>query len=245
MTSKVNLEVNLLDVTSGCGGEGACPRQSDGENSALFLRISSWSYNTELGFHYLANVLNRNTCFSQEHLLLGNASKGANLLRHQFLQTWEHTERLFSALKTRALFIREEEDQTTYDYDIIPLICKFTQPLLKSLNAACFLRTSYEDGPPPRAERLRHHLIFYYGHTATFFVNKLFASGLIRHQDRINPKVETSGRSKWPGYVRRAASSKSSYSASLPHFLPTSDLTLSNQSIYGIKCCLAKIKEFI
>ena len=137
----------MLDVTTGCGGEGACPRQSDGENNALFLRISSWSYNTELGFHYLANVLNRNTCFSQEHLLLGNASKGANLLRHQFLQTWEHTERLFSALKTRALFIR--------------------------------------------AERLRHHLIFYYGHTATFFVNKLFASGLIRHQDRINPKFES------------------------------------------------------
>ena len=121
----------MLDATTGCGGEGACPRQSDGENNALFLRVSSWSYNTELGFHYLANVLNRNTCFSQEHLLLGNASKGANLLRHQFLQTWEHTERLFSALKTRALFIRE--DQTTYDArGSIPLIFKFTQPLLTS-----------------------------------------------------------------------------------------------------------------
>ena len=118
-------------MTTGCGGEGACPRQSDGENNALFLRISSWSYNTELGFHYLANVLNRNTCFSQEHLLLGNASKGANLLRHQFLQTWEHTERLFSALKTRALFIR---DQTTYDVrGSIPLIFKFTQPLFTSI----------------------------------------------------------------------------------------------------------------
>ena len=43
-----------------------------------------------------------------EHLLLGNANKGANLLRHQFLQTWEHTERLFSSLKTRALFMRAE-----------------------------------------------------------------------------------------------------------------------------------------
>ena len=74
MTSKVNLEVNLLDVTSGCGGEGACPRQSDGENNALFLRISSWSYNTELGFHYLANVLNRNTCFSQGWLVCRSKS---------------------------------------------------------------------------------------------------------------------------------------------------------------------------
>ena len=55
----------MLDLTTGCGGEGACPRQSDEENNALFLRVSSWSYNTELGFHYLANVLNRNTCFSQ------------------------------------------------------------------------------------------------------------------------------------------------------------------------------------
>ncbi len=36
---------------------------------------------------------------------------------------------------------------------------------------------------------LRHPLIFYYGHTATFFVNKLILSGLIEH--RINPAFES------------------------------------------------------
>ncbi len=36
---------------------------------------------------------------------------------------------------------------------------------------------------------LRHPLIFYYGHTATFFVNKLILSGLIEH--RINPDFES------------------------------------------------------
>ncbi|MDR4516425.1 MAG: 5-histidylcysteine sulfoxide synthase [Nitrosomonas sp.] len=36
---------------------------------------------------------------------------------------------------------------------------------------------------------LRHPLIFYYGHTATFFVNKLVLAGLIT--ERINPKFES------------------------------------------------------
>jgi len=36
---------------------------------------------------------------------------------------------------------------------------------------------------------LRHPLIFYYGHTATFFINKLILSGLI--DKRINPKFES------------------------------------------------------
>ncbi len=36
---------------------------------------------------------------------------------------------------------------------------------------------------------LRHPLIFYYGHTATFFVNKLLLAGLI--DDRIDPKFES------------------------------------------------------
>mgnify|MGYP000058190994 CR=1 FL=1 len=36
---------------------------------------------------------------------------------------------------------------------------------------------------------LRHPLIFYYGHTATFFINKLILSGLI--ESRINPKFES------------------------------------------------------
>ncbi|NQZ53328.1 MAG: 5-histidylcysteine sulfoxide synthase [Piscirickettsiaceae bacterium] len=36
---------------------------------------------------------------------------------------------------------------------------------------------------------LRHPLIFYYGHTATFFINKLILSGMI--EQRINPKFES------------------------------------------------------
>jgi len=36
---------------------------------------------------------------------------------------------------------------------------------------------------------LRHPLIFYLGHTATFFINKLIIAGLIK--DRINPRFES------------------------------------------------------
>ncbi|OUR64774.1 SAM-dependent methyltransferase [Methylophaga sp. 42_25_T18] len=36
---------------------------------------------------------------------------------------------------------------------------------------------------------LRHPLIFYYGHTATFFINKLLLAGLI--EQRVNPKFES------------------------------------------------------
>jgi len=38
------------------------------------------------------------------------------------------------------------------------------------------------------ANPLRHPLIFYYGHTATFFINKLHVAGLI--QERVDPKLE-------------------------------------------------------
>ena len=40
-----------------------------------------------------------------------------------------------------------------------------------------------------RADRLRHPLIFYYGHTATFFINKLTIARLI--ETRINPRFES------------------------------------------------------
>lgn len=36
---------------------------------------------------------------------------------------------------------------------------------------------------------LRHPLIFYFGHTATFFINKLILAGLL--SERINPKLES------------------------------------------------------
>ena len=40
-----------------------------------------------------------------------------------------------------------------------------------------------------RADRLRHPLIFYFGHTATFFVNKLVIAGVL--PKRINPRFES------------------------------------------------------
>ncbi|HRH14304.1 MAG TPA: SAM-dependent methyltransferase, partial [Azonexus sp.] len=36
---------------------------------------------------------------------------------------------------------------------------------------------------------LRHPLIFYFGHTATFFINKLLLAGLLK--ERINPRFES------------------------------------------------------
>mmetsp|Transcript_8532 Transcript_8532/g.20638 ORF Transcript_8532/g.20638 Transcript_8532/m.20638 type:complete len:1930 (-) Transcript_8532:626-6415(-) len=68
------------------------------------------------------------------------------VLKHQFLFTFGLYERLFSTLKTEALFFR--------------------------------------------AERLRHHLIFYLGHTAVFYWNKLVSAGWVAASDRINPKFE-------------------------------------------------------
>ena len=46
-----------------------------------------------------------------------------------------------------------------------------------------------EDGYYARPDRLRHPLIFYFGHTATFFVNKLHVSKII--EDRVNPELES------------------------------------------------------
>jgi len=42
-----------------------------------------------------------------------------------------------------------------------------------------------------RAERLRHHLIFYYAHTAVFYVNKLVTSKYLSPLQRIDPQLES------------------------------------------------------
>ena len=44
-----------------------------------------------------------------------------------------------------------------------------------------------EDAFYLRADPLRHPLIFYIGHTATFYINKLILAGIIN--DRIHPKL--------------------------------------------------------
>ncbi|MEI6209483.1 MAG: 5-histidylcysteine sulfoxide synthase [Desulfuromonadales bacterium] len=47
----------------------------------------------------------------------------------------------------------------------------------------------YDDTFYLRADRLRHPLIFYFGHTATFFINKLIIARVI--DQRINPRFES------------------------------------------------------
>ena len=47
----------------------------------------------------------------------------------------------------------------------------------------------YDDTFYRRADRLRHPLIFYFGHTATFFINKLNIARII--EQRINPRFES------------------------------------------------------
>mmetsp|Transcript_5116 Transcript_5116/g.7830 ORF Transcript_5116/g.7830 Transcript_5116/m.7830 type:complete len:1332 (-) Transcript_5116:216-4211(-) len=42
-----------------------------------------------------------------------------------------------------------------------------------------------------RAEKLRHPLIFYYGHTAVFFINKLCLGQYLSDADRIDPELES------------------------------------------------------
>ena len=64
-----------------------------------------------------------------------------------------------------------------------------------------------------QANRLRHPLIFYYGHTATFFINKLVLANILKH--RVNKEFESifaigvdemswddlnSGNYKWPTF---------------------------------------------
>ena len=41
-----------------------------------------------------------------------------------------------------------------------------------------------------RGEPLRHHLIFYYGHTAVFYINKLVVGGFLDSSKRIDRKLE-------------------------------------------------------
>ena len=47
----------------------------------------------------------------------------------------------------------------------------------------------YDDTFYLRADRLRHPLIFYFGHTATFYINKLTVARVI--DSRINPRFES------------------------------------------------------
>lgn len=54
---------------------------------------------------------------------------------------------------------------------------------------ALFEHLTEEDAFYAKPISLRHPLIFYYGHTATFFVNKLVLAGLL--DERVDPKLES------------------------------------------------------
>jgi hypothetical protein len=42
-----------------------------------------------------------------------------------------------------------------------------------------------------RADPLRHPLIFYLGHTATFYMNKLISARQLRNSDRVDADIES------------------------------------------------------
>ncbi|KAK9764563.1 hypothetical protein K7432_007843, partial [Basidiobolus ranarum] len=42
-----------------------------------------------------------------------------------------------------------------------------------------------------RADPLRHPLIFYLGHTAAFFINKLVLAKILKYNERIDPSLES------------------------------------------------------
>jgi hypothetical protein len=48
-----------------------------------------------------------------------------------------------------------------------------------------------EEGHYMRADPLRHPLIFYLGHTAAFYMNKLISARVLKNSDRINSEIES------------------------------------------------------
>jgi len=48
-----------------------------------------------------------------------------------------------------------------------------------------------DQGHYARADPLRHPLIFYLGHTAAFYMNKLISARVLRNSDRIDADIES------------------------------------------------------
>ena len=89
-----------------------------------------------------------------------------------------------------------------------------------------------------KSEPTRHPMIFYYGHTAVFYINKLFVSGLI--QERINPRFESlfavgvdemewddleNSRYKWPS-VAEVRAYREKVKKTVLEFIENTPLTL-------------------
>nr|WP_320119806.1 5-histidylcysteine sulfoxide synthase [uncultured Marinifilum sp.] len=83
--------------------------------------------------------------------------------------------------KTPILNVGTPEEKREEILNYFKLSWELDEQLYKCLNGQeAFLH---------RADPLRHPLAFYYGHTATFYVNKLILAGIIN--ERINPKFES------------------------------------------------------
>jgi hypothetical protein len=48
-----------------------------------------------------------------------------------------------------------------------------------------------DEGHYINSDPLRHPLIFYLGHTAVFYINKLISLRVLRNSDRINADIES------------------------------------------------------
>ena len=48
-----------------------------------------------------------------------------------------------------------------------------------------------DEGHFMRADPLRHPLIFYHGHTAAFYMNKLISARVLKNSDRIDSELES------------------------------------------------------
>ena len=160
------IHVSVKDFRSGdesCGStiDDTCQKN---KSVTFYVRVSAFSYNTLEDFHRLANVLYNNISLtdhikrnkmvtwnngdnSMKPLKARPLSKLQQVIKNQFLISFDRYEKLFDALKTKALFIR--------------------------------------------AENLRHPLIFYFGHTAVFYVNKLISGSFLSVSERVDPHFES------------------------------------------------------
>lgn len=99
--------------------------------------------------------------------------------------------------KAKDLLIREElgEAVRTIDLNVMDAETK-RQEILETFHSLFSLYESLfdcvtEKGHFARADPLRHPLIFYLGHTAAFFINKLVLAKILQFTERVNPDVES------------------------------------------------------
>ena len=162
------IHVSVKDFRGGDSSCGLAGRNGDQKKTnkslSFYVRVSAFSYNTMKDFERFRNVLYNNISLTdhihrnkfgsvqwntmiEKRLITPQLSKLQQVVKMQFLMSFERYDTLFDALQTKALFIR--------------------------------------------AEKLRHHLIFYFGHTAVFYVNKMISAGFLPSSERVDPHFES------------------------------------------------------